>query len=214
MSAVDVFAIATGNEDLRWLTKPFIVPLLIQYLVVCARRTKSKMHKPVIAALFFSWSGDVLLMLEPQNSNFFILGLVSFLAAHIFYIIFFHRVKEKEIISTKLLLIVTVIIYYIWLIVLLYSHLGSFKIPVIVYGSAISVMLAFALHLAVLKDKKGGIYMAAGATLFVLSDSVLAMNRFYSPFEYAGIVTMLTYIFAQLLIVRGTIKYISKTMPR
>ena len=69
-------------------------------------------------------------------------------------------------------------------------------------------MLAFALHMLVMKYKNAAMIMMIGAVLFIISDSVLAINKFYKPFEGAGIVIMLTYAFAQLLIVAGIIKYI------
>ena len=48
-----------------------------------------------------------------------------------------------------------------------------------------------------------------GALLFVLSDSVLAINKFYQSFEAAGVVVMTTYGLAQLFITEGAIRYIS-----
>jgi uncharacterized membrane protein YhhN len=206
--AADIFAIATDNDDLRWLTKPFIIPLLIGYLISSLTLVKSRVHKWVIAGLVFSWGGDVLLMLEPQNSNFFIYGLVSFLIAHICYIDFFQVVKRKEKIKTSWLFVLPVLVYYAGLISLLFPYLKDLKIPVIVYGAVISTMLAFALHMLAMKYKNAALNMMAGAVLFIVSDSVLAINKFYKPFEGAGIVIMLTYAFAQLLIVSGVIKYI------
>jgi len=50
--------------------------------------------------------------------------------------------------------------------------------------------------------------MMTGAGLFVISDSVLAINKFYQPFEAAGILIMLTYGLAQFFIIKGAIKYI------
>jgi uncharacterized membrane protein YhhN len=52
--------------------------------------------------------------------------------------------------------------------------------------------------------------MMLGAVLFVVSDSLLAINKFYSSFELAGVLIMLTYGMAQLLIVTGAINYIRK----
>ena len=211
ITTADIFAIASGNDDLRWLTKPFIVPLLIGYLVSTLSVIKSVVHKWVIAALVFSWIGDVLLMAEPYDSKFFIFGLVSFLIAHICYIDFFQVVKRKEKVRTYLLFVIPVITYYLALVGLLYSHLGVLKIPVIIYGAVISTMLALALHMFFIKYKDAGIMMLVGAVLFILSDSVLAINKFYQPFEYAGIVIMITYALAQLFIVLGVIKYIRKS---
>jgi len=72
-------------------------------------------------------------------------------------------------------------------------------------------MLAFALHMPMMIYKAAGRSMLLGAILFIISDSVLAINKFYEPFSAAGIIIMLTYAFAQMLIVLGVIKYIGKT---
>jgi len=50
--------------------------------------------------------------------------------------------------------------------------------------------------------------MFSGALLFIVSDSVLAVNKFYIPFIEAGIITMVTYAAAQLLLVQGAVEYI------
>jgi len=59
-----------------------------------------------------------------------------------------------------------------------------------------------------IKNKMAGRWMMTGALLFVISDSVLAINKFYQSFEMAGVIIMLTYGLAQLFIVQGAIKYI------
>jgi len=205
--AVDIFAIATDNNDLRWFTKPVIIPLLIGYLISSLTLVRSR-HRWVIAALIFSWGGDVLLMLEPGDSNFFIYGLVSFLVAHVCYIYFFQVIKRKEKIKTSWLFVLPVLVYYAGLISLLFPYLKELKIPVIIYGAVISTMLGFALHMLAMKNKNAAMSMMGGAILFIISDSVLAINKFYKPFEGAGIVIMLTYAFAQLFIIAGVIKYI------
>jgi len=55
-------------------------------------------------------------------------------------------------------------------------------------------------------NRKAAWYYLAGATSFVVSDSLLAVNKFYQPFAYAGVFIMLTYCAAQYLIVRGYIE--------
>jgi uncharacterized membrane protein YhhN len=59
-----------------------------------------------------------------------------------------------------------------------------------------------------INNKNAGKWMMIGALLFVISDSVLAVNKFYQAFEAAGIVIMLTYGLAQFLIVEGAVRYI------
>ena len=81
------------------------------------------------------------------------------------------------------------------------------KIAVPVYGIVISFMLLLALHMLFISNKSAGQMMMAGAILFVISDSILAINKFYSPFQNAGILIMLSYGLAQLMIVAGAIRY-------
>jgi uncharacterized membrane protein YhhN len=99
-------------------------------------------------------------------------------------------------------------IYYAALLLLLFPHLGSMKIPVIVYGIVISLMFMLAMHMLFIKNKSAGRWMMSGALLFVLSDSLLAINKFYQPFELAGAVVILTYGLAQLFIIEGAGSYI------
>ncbi len=82
------------------------------------------------------------------------------------------------------------------------------KIPVTVYGLVISTMLLFALHVASIKNREAAKWLLTGAILFVISDSVLAINKFYYPFEYSGVLIMLTYGMAQWFIVKGAILYL------
>jgi len=50
------------------------------------------------------------------------------------------------------------------------------------------------------------IYVLAGAILFALSDSAIAINKFTWDFDYSGPITMSTYLAGQCLIVTGYIK--------
>jgi uncharacterized membrane protein YhhN len=116
-----------------------------------------------------------------------------------------------EKIKMKTGLILVVVVYYSGLIYLLFNDLHEMKIPVLAYGIVISVMFLLALHMLFIKNKEAGKLMMLGALLFIASDSILAVNKFYEPFEYAGIAIMLTYGVAQLLITLGAVRYITST---
>lgn len=66
-----------------------------------------------------------------------------------------------------------------------------------------------AMHMLFIRNKNAGLLMMTGALLFVISDSVLAINKFYQSFELAGVVIMLTYGIAQFFITEGGIRYIN-----
>ena len=54
--------------------------------------------------------------------------------------------------------------------------------------------------------ENAAILFLTGAVCFVLSDTLLALNKFYAPFPYAAPLVMLTYCAAQYLITKGFIK--------
>ncbi|HET9747408.1 MAG TPA: lysoplasmalogenase [Chitinophagaceae bacterium] len=209
--AVDLFAAYTGSETIRYVSKPLLMPLLTGLFIFSTKGSFSGLKKWVILALAFSWLGDVLLMFESTNSNYFIFGLIAFLIAHVFYIVLFDQVRVKENFKQSLVPLLPIAVYYILLISLLQPHLGAMQKPVRIYGLIISIMLSFAADLWRLKDKQASLFIISGALLFVASDSLLAINKFYEQFEYAGIAVMLTYGIAQLLITLGAARYISSS---
>ena len=204
----DIAGIQINNELIQWISKPLILPFLFLYFYSAIHSVSSSLIKWIYLALFFSWAGDVLLMFQGENELFFLLGLSAFLLAHIFYILFFHFVRIREKIAGNGWFLLGIVIYYSVLMRKLSPYLEALTIPVRVYGLVISIMLLMAMHMTALPVKKTGWTMLAGAALFVLSDSVLAINKFYQAFDLAGLVIMLTYGAAQYYIVKGAIEYL------
>jgi len=208
---VDMFAVYTNNELLRYITKPLLMPVLIAFFIFQTKDLTSSLKKWITLALVFSWAGDVLLMFESTNSSFFIFGLVAFLIAHVFYILFYENVIGKEGLRKNYWWFLPVIIYYIALIYILSPNLGDMKLPVRIYGIVISYMLIKALQTGGIKNFGAATLMIVGAVLFITSDSILAINKFYQSFENEGIAIMFTYGIAQLLITLGAVRYITST---
>jgi len=204
----DITGIQAESEIIQYLSKPLIIPFLAGHFFTGVSNINCNLKKWILFALFFSWSGDVLLMFQGQKDIFFLLGLSSFLLAHIFYIIFFYKVRLAEKIKSNLWLLLIVIVYYAALITWLFPYLHDMKWPVCIYGVVISIMFMLAMHMLFISNKIAGKWMMTGALLFVISDSILAVNKFYQAFEAAGIVIMLTYGLAQFLIVEGAVRYI------
>ena len=207
--AVHLAGIVFSIQLLEYVIKPMIVIWLMLYFLSQTVSINSVLKKWILAALFFSWAGDVLLLFQQNNSIFFLLGLSAFLIAHIFYIVFFNSVRVNENVRGNIWLLLVVAVYYGSLISLLYTHLGGMKLPVLVYGVVISCMFMLAMHMLSIKNKTAGRWMMIGALLFVMSDSLLAINKFYQPFAIASVAIMITYGLAQLFIVEGAIQYIT-----
>lgn len=210
----DLTGILLQHKGLQYIFKPLIIPVLLGYFDAQSANITTGLRKWIAAALLFSLLGDTLLLFDEKNTIFFLLGLSAFLLAHIFYIIFFHLVRIKENVKGNPWLLVIVVIYYVALISLLSPYLLAMRIPVLVYGIVISFMFMLAMHLLFIKNKVAGIWMMTGALLFVISDSILAINKFYQPVELAGVLIMLTYGLAQLFIIEGASRYLTSIDKR
>ena len=203
----DIAGIQLQNEAIQYVCKPLLMIILAAFFLSQTKSRVRGLKKWILAALFFSWAGDVLLMFQESKSLFFLLGLSAFLIAHVFYIVFFHNIRVQENIKSNPLLLLLVVVYYAGLMTLLSPYLGTMKLPVRIYGIVISFMFMLAMHMLFINNKMAGRWMLSGAMLFVMSDSILALNKFYQPFEAAGIIIMLTYGLAQFFIVMGAIHY-------
>lgn len=87
-------------------------------------------------------------------------------------------------------------------VVLLWPGLDvDMRVPVVVYAIAIATMAASSFsrqgHSV---SNTSHVYAFMGAVLFVVSDSLLAYNKFASPIPYSHLWVMITYYAAQLLI--------------
>jgi len=112
---------------------------------------------------------------------------------------------KNSIITNRIWLLIPVIIYGLVLVFYLYDDLAEMKLPVIIYAAVILTMLSGAINRIEKVNRKSYYLVLAGAILFVISDSSIAINKFSHQFECSGIVIMATYILAQYLIVTGDI---------
>ena len=203
LALVDIAGITANQQMLHFIAKPLLIPALLLLLFF----TKSSLYGKnlLFAGLFFSWMGDVFLLFEYKHALFFIFGLASFLTTHIFYIVYFLRIQSQKtsLLKKQPVLIALVLAYGITLVWQLYPFLGDLKLPVMVYAAVICSMLLCSLHIFLKVNKTPAVFYLSGAAAFVISDSLLAINKFYAPFAYAGVCIMLTYCAAQFFIVTG-----------
>jgi len=198
VSVADIYAIVVGNQEIEMIAKPLITTsLVILYLL-----SVSKPNFWYVSALLFEFWGDVLLLFPDQ---FFVFGLASFLLAHVLLITvssrFLQQVSKLRILvhSLPFVVILAVLLY------LIYPNLEELLIPVIIYGIVISVFGVVA-FLVYTNDKSiANSWLFLGSLIFILSDSILAINKFSQSSEFFGIAIMITYIIAQYLICKAMI---------
>ncbi len=193
-----------GLENLHFVSKPLIVGLLLFYFSKYGKHLKPHTKTFTILALSFSLVGDVLLLFVYRSGLFFIAGLLAFLIAHIMYSIVFLKQRNTEMKPYGFVFLL--LIYASGLFYLLKPGLGDLLVPVVIYMFIILLMAvsAFLRHKSTNPSSYNQIFI--GALVFMLSDSLLAINKFYSPFDFADFGIMFTYALAQLLIVFGLLK--------
>ena len=194
--------------NFKYAIKPLItISLMIFYLY--QTQLKGRFAKRIFIGLFFGLAGDSFLMFVDVNESFFIYGLVSFLIGHLLYITAFYLDYKWNPLIEKSASRIALIVFGLFCLGFYFfirPYLGAMKIPVLVYAFVISLMAIMSVN------RKGRVsslsynLIFVGAILFLISDSVLAFNKFVYPFEGAGLVIMSTYMIAQFLITIGAVE--------
>jgi uncharacterized membrane protein YhhN len=183
-----------GPDYLIYIFKPLTMIFII-IIAMLAKDPPSRLYKLAIAAgLIFSMIGDILLMLPV---DLFIAGLVSFLIAQLIYTYAFRSGRSFRF---RFIAILPFAVYGILIFVILFPWLNGMAIPVAAYLLVILVMAWQAWDQWDDKRTRWGLLAFIGALLFVISDTILAVNKFVAPFWAARLLTLTTYFAAQWLI--------------
>ena len=188
--------LADSKATFRLLTKPILMPVLILFYLLSGGD-----NNWVYLALIGAWAGDIALLKFSQKA--FITGLVSFLAGHIamvFAIYGLIPITAEIPWSTIAIAKLSIAIGAFWY---LKPYLGSLKPAVLVYCLVLASKGIVAMGLLLALNSSATLMVAAGALIFMLSDLLLAINRFAAPIKKAHLWVMSTYTTAQALIVSG-----------
>lgn len=190
-----------------FVSKVLIMPPLMVIFILNLKFASSRLNKYMFAGLFFSWIGDVFLEVPGGGEIMFMAGLGGFLLSLVLYaVVFFSTPGRNEFFHSRFYLLIPVLLYGLAMGFYLYDHLGEMRLPVIVYETAMITMLAGAVSRIVKVNRTSYFMVLAGAILFIISDSVLALDKFVKPVSLSTLIIMGTYIAAQWLIATGYIK--------
>ena len=157
-------------------------------------------YAPLIAGgLAFALLGDILLMLPEDR---FVLGIASFAVTHLIYIAAFIYLGGMALINIStvpLIFFAILITRFLWP-----GVRKSLRLPVLIYIVIITTMAEQGIGAAVRSGSAGLALAAAGALLFLVSDSALAVNRFRVPFRAAQALVLSAYWLGQWLIALST----------
>ena len=204
---IEVAALATltsalGLTQWHFVFKPATMIIAIIFVAIKAMNNAAKglFYPYLLLALTASLVGDVLLMLP---GKLFIPGLASFLVAHLFYIALFRQgvawfPSRMAVVAT--LAVGATILGWLW------ADLPDpgLKVAVSAYVGVIALMAAQAIGRARVLGDTHAFAVAVGACTFMLSDALLAINRFVQPLPLAGLWVLASYYSAQILIAHNT----------
>jgi uncharacterized membrane protein YhhN len=144
-----------------------------------------------------------------RGMDLFIPGLASFLMMQLFYIFVFRAQIAKNPLTLKLLLSFAPFVVYAVILVVYISpniHDSIMRAAVWIYAASISIMSWQALCRRHSVSTASFLYVFIGTLLFMVSDSLIAIDRFVAPISKQALLIMGTYAAAQLFITIGITK--------
>ena len=195
---VDWYAVARGDRRTEVWAKPLVLSSLIVAAAVLGA-TETAAGTWLLAALVFGLLGDVALLSDSLPR--FRAGVLAFLVGHLAYLVCFAALGlTVPAWSWAGLAVLAVALWATRDVVPATHRLGgrALSVPVAVYSVVIGAMLLFAWF-------TGVPLVALGATVFVVSDATLSINRFVRPIPHAHLILMVTYHVGQALIVAGVV---------
>ena len=189
---VDWIAVGRRSKILEYVSKPATLGLLIAAALALDPQQPGR-RAWFVVALALSLAGDVFLMLRRER---FVAGLVSFLLAHLAYIVGF-QIGPGHLWLAAIAFVV-IRLGTLVLNVRVANGAGAkdarLEGPVRAYSYVVTGTLAAAAG-------SGDGVAIGGAALFFLSDALIGWTRFVRPYEWAPVAIHATYHVGQALLV-------------
>lgn len=172
--------------------KPLTILFIIAFALSIIHDWQSKYVLGVLIALFLSLMGDVFLMLSETKFKH---GLFAFFLAHIFYSFAF----IQNVYSFNYFVLIGAVLFSSFVLMLLGKSVGKYRVYVMIYVAAITVMLWLAINRYLVFPDNTTLFVMLGAVLFVISDTVLAYKKFKNGNPKLEYIILNSYFAAQLL---------------
>jgi uncharacterized membrane protein YhhN len=204
---LEAIAVSRNLSGLEYLAKPAVMLWLFLWLYTSTGLQGNAFWFGL--GILFSLAGDVLLMISLER--LFLFGLIAFLCAHVFYITGF-REQLTNITAWSLILAAFLAVNVGRLLRRIVGAMrgkgeNNLVIPVILYGTIISVMLFAAMSTIYDPTWKNSavFFVSTGAFLFCASDALLAWMKFVSPVKNGRVWNIVLYHLGQIGLVAGAI---------
>lgn len=188
LAVTDWTVVGTGRRAWRPVTKPLALVALIG-VAVTLEPVDPAVRTWMVVGLVLSLAGDVFLL---GSRRWFVPGLVSFLAAHVAYVVglLLAPTSPGWMLVGLALVAAAAVAAVPRLARLRRGEHASLLGPVVAYLVVISAMVVTAFGTA-------HPWAVAGAVLFYVSDATLAWNRFLTEHRWGPTVVMVTYHLGQ-----------------
>ncbi len=206
-ATLEALALWKNSPRLEYIAKPAVMIALFFWLW-----TSTGLNGALLwfgLGILLSLAGDVLLMISLDR--LFMAGLVAFLFAHVAYVIGFNT-PFPALSTWGFILAFMIGISGVRVIRQIVAPLHSkgqvgLRIPILVYGLIISLMLLSAMLKLTDTSWQAGaaLLVALGAFLFYLSDILLAWMKFVAPIQHGRIYNILTYHLGQIALIAGVV---------
>lgn len=192
-----------GFNKYRYISKLLITLSLMLHFYFNSNKRIIKERIFIILALIFSFLGDFILIANPQAIMFSI-GISMYIVAKILYAFIFSFNAKFDI--DRILPFLTITLLYCLLIIyFVYIGQGIPKILIFTYIFISLVMLKIAYLRYRIVNRKSYLLVLFGCISFIISESVIGLDKFYKPIFFESIFGMLFYGLAQFLIITGLI---------
>ncbi len=204
VSAIYTYAHVHDIENLKYLSKPFLMPLLVSYYLLITKIIDRKF----LLALFFAFCGDLFFL--TQKESLFILGMSCFLIFMLInMIIIANRIGEIKLAMFYLTLLPFILIC-IAVISIYFGDVGLMKLLFIIYGGVLGLYGAFALYWYLKEKNKWPLLNLIGVLFFFLATIGNGLKKVEGPKDIYKIVNMTFYIASVLLICISYANHIKK----
>ena len=216
LAITDIIFLALEHNNFRYYTKPFLLPVLLLTIFGHSVGQNHPVSKMLLFIAFVAGTaGDVFLLRSEKFPQYFTYGIAAFLLMQLIDCIYFFKMQslKKDFMLIQGFVGVLMAGYSLTLVGSLYKYLGALRIPVIIYAVVISLMFFAATNIFHSKraNKLAIRFFIPGAAMLVLSDSILAVNKFYLKDDLFNVSVMVTYILGQLFLAIGFTKHLKSS---
>ncbi|WP_449486403.1 lysoplasmalogenase [Streptomyces avidinii] len=180
-AAFDLGSLLAGWHLGHVIAKPLLMPLLVAHVIA-----RGGAPRLLVAALLFGWGGDLALLFDADAA--FLIGMGSFAAGHVCYLVLFGRRRTRPALAAVYALALLSTVTLLW------GDLpAELRIPVAGYSVLLTAMAY--------RSSALGWRTGLGGALFLLSDTLIATGVAEWPqLPRPDFWIMATYLAAQYLL--------------